>query len=165
MPEAWPVMRLPCGRAAAHQDNRRFVTEPIERDGGAVFRTYFLHESSPLQPLDVPGYFGQIIAELMPPVTELTGCRAREFLRVHREVRERHHFTIAAVIKEHRQSFGEFRREVFLQCVLFDFPVLGSPVRRRDEEHPGDGSFDLLFGEELQENRSPQRMPDEDDLA
>lgn len=61
-------MRLPCDRAATHQDNRRFITEPIERDGGAVFRTYFLHESSPLQPLDVPGNFGQIIVELMPPV-------------------------------------------------------------------------------------------------
>jgi len=34
------------------------------------------------------------------------------------------------------QFFGEFRREVFLQCVLFYFSVLGSPVRRGDEEHP-----------------------------
>ena len=56
----------------------------------------------PLQPSDIPGYFGQVVVELMPAAVELLDGRPRELLRVQREVRERHRFVIAAVIQEYR---------------------------------------------------------------
>src|ERR687897_728824 len=57
------------------------------------------------------------------------------------------------------------RREVLLQNVLVDLPVLDAPVGWRDQEHPGYGCNCLLLRDVLQHDRCPQRMTDEKDLA
>jgi hypothetical protein len=51
---------------------------------------------------DVPGNFGQITAELVPTAIEPANGRLPEFRFVQGQVRERHHFVVAAVVEEHR---------------------------------------------------------------
>src|SRR5205807_9394102 len=50
----------PRGRRAADQDDRRSLTEPFERDFGAVCGTHLVHRISPLRklvPMSRPGRF------------------------------------------------------------------------------------------------------------
>src|SRR5918994_6086059 len=101
----------------------------------------------------------------MPASIELAKSCLRNLLRIEREVCERHPLVVAAVIEEHRQAFGELRREVYLQNVLVNLPVLDAPVGCRDQKYPGYGCRRPLLGDVLQQDRSPQRMADERDLA
>src|SRR5215207_7502979 len=121
--------------------------------------------NSPLQPFDIPGNFRQIVVELMSAAIKLINSCPREFFFVQREVCERHPFVIAAVVKEHRQLFGELRRKVSFQFVPTNLPILSTPVGRRDKEYPGNGLFHLLFGEIFQQDRTAQRMPNKKHLA
>src|SRR5918993_5540756 len=120
---------------------------------------------APLQTLDVMGDLCQIVVELMSASIELAGICMRNLFRIEREVCERHPLVVAAVVEEHRQASGERRREVLLQNVLVDLPVLDAPVGWRDQEHPGYGCNCLLLRDVLQQDRCSQRMADEKDLA
>src|SRR5829696_4619016 len=89
----------------------------------------------------------------------------RNLFRIEREVCERHPLVVAAVVEEHRQAFGELRREIFLQTVLVNVPVLDAPVGCRDQKQTGYGCRRPLLGDVLQQYRSPQRMAEQRDLA
>src|SRR5215211_5977112 len=101
----------------------------------------------------------------MPASIELAESCMRNLFRIEREVCERHPLVVAAVVEEDRQAFGELRREVFLQNVLVNLPVLYAPVGCRDQKHPGYRCRYPLLGDVLKQDRSPQRMADEKDLA
>src|SRR5215211_1319484 len=101
----------------------------------------------------------------MPASIERAESCMRNLFRIEREVCERHPLVVAAVVEEHRQALGELRGEVFLQNLLVNLPVLDAPVGCRDQERSGYGCGRPLFGEVLQQDRSPQRMADEEDLA
>src|SRR5215203_6772508 len=101
----------------------------------------------------------------MPASIERAESCMRNLFRIEREVCERHPLVVAAVVEEHRQALGELRGEVFLQNILVNLPVLDAPVGCRDQERSGYGCGRPLFGEVLQQDRSPQRMADEEDLA
>src|SRR5215212_3705540 len=111
------------------------------------------------------GDLSQIVVELMPASIELAESCMRNLFRIEREVCERHPLIVSAVVEEHRQALGELRREVFLQNILFNLPVLDAPVWCRDQERSGNGCRRPLLGDVLQQDRSPQRMADERDLA
>src|SRR5215207_2548164 len=96
---------------------------------------------------------------------ELAESRLRNPLRIDREVCERHPLVVAAVVEEHRQVFGKRRPEVLLQNVLVDLPVLDTLVGWRDQKHPGYGCHSPILRDVLQQDRGPQRMADEEDLA
>src|SRR5215218_3393847 len=96
---------------------------------------------------------------------ELVESCMRNLFSIEREVCERHPLVVAAVVEEHRQAFGELRCELFLQNILVNLPVLNAPVGCRDQKHPGYGCRRPLLGDVLQQDRSPQRMADERDLA
>src|SRR5215210_846146 len=96
---------------------------------------------------------------------ELAEACPRKLFLVEREVCERHPLTVAAVVEEQRQASGDLRRKVFLQNILANLPTFDAPVGWRDQEHPGYGYHRSRFGDVLQQDRSPQRMPDENDPA
>ena len=130
-----------------------------------ILRTSHPAGSSSLDLPDVPGDFGQIIAELVSAAVGDANGRAREVRFIQGEVLERHLLVVAAVVEEHLQSFGELRCEVLSQRILVQLSAPGSHVGRSDEEQPGDGLLWLLFGEVLEQDESAHRVPDQDHLA
>ena len=62
-------VRRPVVERANHQDDRRSLSHPIERDGGSVFRAYLVHGLSTI--LCPPGHYGTISAYASRPETQL----------------------------------------------------------------------------------------------
>jgi hypothetical protein len=59
-------------------------------------------ENSPLQALDIPGNFRQVVIELMSAAIEFANGCLRELRFVQGEVRERHYLIIEAVVEANR---------------------------------------------------------------
>jgi hypothetical protein len=102
--------------------------------------------------------------EKMPAVLESAAHGMGKLVGEMNEMVERHHVVVSTVVKVDARDRAEICFKAGFQDVFVYLPPLPAEKYGSYEEQPDDVFFADLFGKEFKQNRSTERMPDQNHL-